>query len=66
MSVVSCGCDAYFRGQAACHCGRCHLSFADRAAYDAHRLIGRCLHPALLGMEPIDNRGWGWRARTAA
>ena len=67
MSVASCGCDSYFNGQAACHCLRCHRSFADRPAYDAHARLGRdCLHPAVLGMEPLDNRGWGWAARDAA
>ena len=46
---------------------QCHLSFADRPAYDAHRrLIRPCLHPAVLGMEPLDDRGWGWAARDAA
>ena len=25
-----------------------------------------CLHPAVLGMEPLDDRGWGWAARDAA
>lgn len=47
--------------------GRCHLSFADRPAYDAHRVLARpCLHPALLGQELIDDKGWGWAAREAA
>ncbi len=67
MSLVSCGCDADFAGQAVCHCSKCHLSFADRPAFDAHVVIMRpCIHPALLGMEPLDNRGWGWAARDAA
>ena len=43
---ASCGCDATFAGLAACHCGKCHRSFADRPAYDAHRRLARpCLHP---------------------
>ena len=57
MLILSAGqhCDATFAGMAACHCSRCHLSFADRPAYDAHRVIMRpCLHPAVLGMEPLD------------
>ena len=67
MSVASCGCDATFAGMAACHCLRCHLSFADRPAYDAHRRLARpCLHPAVLGMELLGDRGWGWAARGAA
>ena len=67
MSVASCGCDSYFSGQAAAHCLRCHRSFADRPAYDAHRRLARpCLHPAVLGMEPLDDRGCGWAARDAA
>jgi hypothetical protein len=52
---------------APCHCLRCHLSFADRPAYDAHRVMMRpCLHPRVLGMELLDDRGWGWAARYAA
>ena len=36
-------------------------------AYDAHRRLMRpCLHPVVLGMEPLDNRGCGWPARDAA
>ncbi len=43
------------------------MSFADRPAYDAHRVLVRpCLDPALLGQEPIADRGWGWPAREAA
>ena len=50
MSVASCGCDATFAGLAPCHCLKCHASFADRPAYDAHRRLARpCLHPAVLG-----------------
>ena len=67
MTLVSCGCDATFAGMAVCHCGKCHLSFADRPAFDAHRVPMRpCLHPAVLGIEPLDNRRWGWAARDAA
>ena len=67
MSVASCGCDAAFAGMAACHCLGSHASFADRPAYDAHRRLARpCLHPAVLGMEPLDDRGWGWAARDTA
>ena len=68
MSVASCGCDATFAGQAACHCGKLPpVSFADRPAYDAHRRLARpCLHPAVLGMELLDDRGWGWAARDTA
>ena len=67
MSVASCGCDATFAGQAACHCLKCHRSFADRPAYDAHRRLGRpCLHPVLLDMELLGDRGWGWAARDTA
>ncbi|MET0995645.1 MAG: hypothetical protein ABWY20_16880 [Mycobacterium sp.] len=65
MSAASCGCDATFAQarRAACHCGRCHLSFAYRPAYDARRRLARpCLHPAVLGMELLDDRGWGWAA----
>ena len=52
MSVASCGCDATFAELAACHCGKCHRSFADPPAYDARRRLARpCLHPTLLGME---------------
>ena len=76
MSVASCGCDATFAGMAACHCLRCHLrglehdlrrlSFADRPAYNAHRRLARpCLHPAVVGMELLGDRGWGWAARAA-
>ena len=25
-----------------------------------------CLHPAVLGMEPLGDRGWGWAARDIA
>ena len=64
MSVASCGCDATFAGRAACHCLRCHLSFADRPAYDAHRRLARpCLHPTLLGMELLGDRGWAGQPR---
>ena len=50
MSVASCGCDATFAGMAACHCLKCHASFADRPAYDAHRRLARpCLHPSRAG-----------------
>ena len=64
---VSCGCDATFAGMAGCHCLKCHLSFADRPAYDAHRRLARpFLHPTLLGMELLDDRGWGWAARDTA
>ena len=67
MSVASCGCDSYFSGQAAATACAVTLSFADRPAYDAHRRLMRpCLHPALLGMELLDDRGWGWAARDAA
>jgi hypothetical protein len=67
ISGVSCGCDAIFAGMAVCHCQKCHYSFADRPAYDAHRGLARpCLHPALLGMEPLGDRGWGWAAREVA
>ena len=59
--------NSYFSGQAACHCLKCHLSFADRPAYDAHRQAGTArLHPAVLGMELLGDRGWGWAARYAA
>ena len=65
MSVASCGCDSYFSGQAAAHCSA-RGSFADRPAYDAYRRLARpCLHPAVLGMEPLDDRGWA-AARDAA
>ena len=38
-----------------------------RPAFDAHRLIARpCLHPTVLGMELLGDRGWGWAARYAA
>jgi hypothetical protein len=48
------------------HCDRCHRSFADRPAYDSHRLIARpCIRPVLLGQRLLDNRGWGWPARSA-
>jgi len=30
MSAGCCGCDATSAGLAACHCLKCHLSFADR------------------------------------
>jgi hypothetical protein len=54
------------RPQAAVHCDRCHRSFADRPAYDSHRLIARpCIRPVLLGQRLLDNRGWGWPARSA-
>ena len=50
---------------AACHCRRCHLSFADRPAFDAHRRLARpCLHPAMLGMELLDDCGWGGQLAT--
>jgi hypothetical protein len=59
--------DATFAGLAACHCGKCHRSFADRSAYDAHRRPARpCLHPVVLGMELLGDRGWGWAARDTA
>ena len=55
---VSCGCDATFAGMAVCHCQKCHYSFADRPAYDAHRRLARpCIHPTALGMELIGNKG---------
>jgi hypothetical protein len=67
MSIISCGCDAAFAGMAACHCGKRHLSFADRPAFDAHRRLAKpCLHPAVLGMELLGDRGRGWAARDAA
>jgi len=51
---------------AACHCVRCHASFADRPAYDAYRRLARpSLHPTLLGMELLGDRA-GWAARYAA
>jgi hypothetical protein len=38
-----------------------------RPAYDAYRRLARpCVHPAKLGMEPLDDRGWGWAAREIA
>ena len=41
------------------------LPFACRPAYDAHRGLARpCIHPTLLGMELLGDRGWGWAART--
>ena len=52
---------------AVCHCQKCHYSFADRPAYDAHRRVARpCLHPTVLGMELLGNKGWGWKAREVA
>ena len=67
MSVAGCGCDATFAGLAACHCGKCHRSFADRPAYDAHRRLARpCLPPVVLGMELLGDRGWGWASREVA
>ena len=60
ISGVSCGCDAIFAGMAVCHCQKCHYSFADRPAYDAHRRLARpCIHPTALGMELIGNKGLG-------
>ena len=54
-------------GLAACHCLKCHCSFADRPAYDAHRRLARpCLHPVVLGVELLGERGWGWAARDTA
>ena len=58
------GCDAAFAGLAPCHGGKCHRSFADRPAYDAHRVLARpCLHPVVLGVELLGERVWGWAAR---
>ena len=50
--------DAAFAGMAVAHCLKCHLSFACRPAYDAHRRLARpCLHQVVLGMEVLGNRG---------
>ena len=61
---MNCGCDATFAGMAACHCLKCHLSFADRPAYDAHRRLAKpCVHPEKLklklGMELLRDRAPG-------
>jgi len=53
VSVASCGCDAAFAGLAACHCGKCHRSFADRPAYDAHTVeLGNSAQEVLRTRDP--------------
>ena len=66
MSVASCGCDATFAGLAACSVAS--GSGAGRpTGYDGHRRLMRpCLHPVMLCMELLDDRGWGWAARDVA
>ena len=64
MSAPVAGRDATFAGMAPRHCLKCHYSFADRPAYDAHRGDRTATHhpglrregdprPSRLGLEGV-------------
>lgn len=51
VAGIGCGgCDSRWTGTTRCHCSAsgCHQTFGGLAAFDRHRLNGKCLKPALL------------------
>jgi hypothetical protein len=57
----SCECGAAWRGELACHCGYCHLTFRSVTGFDEHRTAGRCRTTAELaarGLEPNEAGQW--------
>jgi len=57
----SCGCGAEWRGELACHCATCHLTFRSVGGFDEHRVGGRCRTEAELtkrGLEPNADGLW--------
>lgn len=52
---VRCECGASWTGEDTCHCA-CHWTFADVAAFDAHRIGGCCLPPGPLGLVRVRGR----------
>lgn len=57
----SCECGARWRGELACHCATCHLTFRSVGGFDEHRTAGHCRTEAELikrGMEPNEAGHW--------
>lgn len=51
----------HWSGFAVCHCTSCHHTFADVAAFDQHRVRGRCQDPAARGLVKVRRSLWvGW------
>jgi hypothetical protein len=59
-------CGDHWSGFAVCHCTSCHHTFADVAAFDQHRVRGRCQDPAARGLVKVRRLLWvGWAQLTA-
>lgn len=57
----SCGCGAAWRGELACHCAACHLTFRSVSGFDEHRHVGHCRSEdelAARGLEPNELGQW--------
>lgn len=56
--LLGCGrCGARWTSLTAAHCARCHETFADSGGFDAHRVDGRCVPPAQVGLQ-LDSGYW--------
>jgi len=57
-----CKCGASWSGTGLSHCGACHLTFTNLAAFDRHRkpkLDGGCYYPGKINM--VQNEAGHWR-----